>query len=424
MATKKKKQLAGNSGATPGQLPAAPGYLVINREEPEILNDTANSVKIVWRKVFDIYNMLGCPKEVYNPTELPIDKAAWFVLTSERNTGKTTNLILIAMILNLKYGLISAYLRQTSDEVTPKEMRNFLNVILNNGYIQKLTNGKYNGARFWARHYTFVRWSPDGKIEEQSDPWLWVGAVTEWDGYRSTLNLPLCNMILYDEFITTNTPPDLFVGLCQLHKTIARNRSGVKMFLCANTTNYYHEFFQELIIQDEVLNTKVNNSFIKLTPIGTYVYYKRIGDLDPQREKINVEYYGFNNPKLRSITGGDWAVKNYPHLHWKSDADALEDKELITRDRHLYFMGRYYNIELYRSDGLGLFVNVRPEKDRPKEGGIYTLEDIHERREIYRFGENKLDKLLWKLYDKNKWYYTTNDVGFSVETYVERANNL
>ena len=81
-------------------------------------------------------------------------------------------------------------------------------------------------------------------------------------------------MILYDEFITTNTPPDLFVGLCQLHKTIARNRSGVKMFLCANTTNYYHEFFQELIIQDEVLNTKVNNSFIKLTPIGTYVYYK------------------------------------------------------------------------------------------------------------------------------------------------------
>ena len=87
-------------------------------------------------------------------------------------------------------------------------------------------------------------------------------------------------------------------------------------------------------------------------------------------------------------------------------------------------MGRYFNLELYRSEGLGLFVNVRPEKDRPKEGRIYTLEDIHEKREIYRFGENKLDNLLWKLYDKNKWYYTTNDIGFSVETYVNRASKL
>lgn len=417
MATRKKKQTDTNE-------PTAPGYLVIEKEPIKYRNDPAKSIITDWKRAFEIYNSLGCPKEYYNPTELPIDKAAWFVLTSERNTGKTTNLVLLAMILNLAFGQVSAYLRQDSDEVTPKEMRNFLNVIINNGYIQRLTNGKYNGARYWARNYTFVRWSPDGKIEEQSDPFLWVGAVTEWDGYRSTLNLPTCNMIICDEFIKENTPSDLFVGLCQLHKTIARNRSGVKIFLCANTTNYYHEFFQELIIQDEVLNTGINKSFIKLTPIGTYVYYKRIGDLDPQREKINVEYYGFNNPKLRSVTGGDWAVKNYPHLKWSVNADALEDKQLITRDRHIYFTGRYFNLELYYSSGLGMFVNVRPERDRPEKGKIYTIEDIHEKREIYRFGKNKLDKLYWALYDENKWYYTTNDLGFSVETYVTRATNL
>lgn len=412
MGTKKKKEIE-------KEKPQAPGYLIIEKEEPEILNDTAHSVKIDWKKAFDIYNKLGCPAEVYNPSELPIDKAAWFVLTSERNTGKTTNLVLLAMILNLKYGLISAYLRQNSDDVTPKEMANFMNVIINNGYVQKLTNGRYNGVRYWARHYRFVRWSPDGKREEESDPFLWVGAVVEWDGYRSTLNLPLCNMILYDEFITENTPPDLFVGLCQLHKTIVRNRTGVKTFLCANTTNYYHEFFQELIIQDEVLNTGINKSFIKLSPIGTYVYYKRIGDLDPQREKINVEYYGFNNPKLASITGGtNWAIKNYPHPP-KGD-----EKEVLYKDAHIYFMGRYFNIELCRSELLGLHCIVHPDRDRPKLGRIYTLEDITERREIYRFGEKRVDKLLWKLYDKNKWYYTTNDVGFSVETYVNRADNL
>ena len=92
MVTKKKKEIE-------KEKPAAPGYLIIEKEEPEILNDTAHSVKIDWKKAFDIYNKLGCPAEVYNPSELPIDKAAWFVLTSERNTGKTTNLVLLAMIL-------------------------------------------------------------------------------------------------------------------------------------------------------------------------------------------------------------------------------------------------------------------------------------------------------------------------------------
>ena len=71
-----------------------------------------------------------------------------------------------------------------------------------------------------------------------------------------------------------------------------------------------------------------------------------------------------------------------------------------------------------------MFVNVRPERDRPDKGQIYTIEDIHEKREIYRFGKNKLDKIFWSLYDENKWYYTTNDIGFSVETYVKRATNL
>ena len=54
---------------------------------------------IDWEKIFRLYNALGCPPEVFNPSTIPISDAAWFVLTSERNTGKTTNLVLIAMLL-------------------------------------------------------------------------------------------------------------------------------------------------------------------------------------------------------------------------------------------------------------------------------------------------------------------------------------
>lgn len=373
---------------------------------------------IDWPEVFRLYNALGCPPEVFNPSTLPIDAAAWFVLTSERNTGKTTNLILICMLLWAKYGAISAYVRQSEDMITPKEMKNFMNVIINNGYIPKITNGKYNGVRYWARHYTFVKWTPDGKKEAESDPFLWVGSLTEHETYKSTLNLPTCNVIIYDEFISSNTRPNEFIALCDLHKTIGRNRHGLKLFLLANTTYYYHEYFRELMIQDEVINCKVNHSFIKATELGTKIFYKMIGDKDIQREKINTEYYGFDNPRLKSITGGDWAIANYPHIE-------REDREELDRSRYILFNGLYYRIDLVTSERLGLHCLVHKASSGRNAKVIFTIGEIRERRERFRYGNEKgLDNFLWRLYDRNRWYYADNEVGYAVEAYKNRADQL
>lgn len=390
----------------------------IERIQPDYIGgNPANGLNIDWQEVFKIYNDLGCPPTVYNPSEVPINDASWFVLTSERNTGKTTNWVLVMMIVFLRYGMRSAYLRQHSDMITPKEMRNFMNVILACGYIKTLTNGEYNGVRYWARHYTFVYWDEDGKKAKESDPFLWVGALTENEVYKSTLNLPDCNIILYDEFISIDGHylPNEFVVLCDLHKTIARNRKNVKLILCANTTNYYHEYFRELLIQEEVLNTKVNHSFIKATPLGTKVYYKMIGDKDPQREAVNSEYYGFNNPRLKSITGGDWAVNSYPHIQ-------PEERDVIYKGCYIYFNGRYFQIELVNNERLGLHVIVHLATSDKYAERIYTVEEIRERRQVFGFGSTKLDKTLWQLYYNNKWYYADNDIGFSVNSYVNRVN--
>ena len=392
--------------------------MVIERIDPQLVDGTkTHGVKIDWDDVFNIYNQLNCPKTVYNPSELPMDKASWLVLTSERNTGKTTNLVLLAMILNLRFGLISAYIRQKADMITPKEMSNFMNVIIQHQYVQKLTNGEFNGVRYFARHYRFVKWAEDGTKEKESEPFLWVGALSENITYKSTLNLPLCNMIIYDEFIGVDTLENEFVKLCDLHKTICRNRKHVKMFLCANTTNYYHEYFKELLIQDEVLSTKANQSFIKATPIGTKVYYKRIADADPQREAVNIEYYGFDNPLLQSITGGDWSVRNYPHIR-------REERQTIYKGAFIRFLDRLYQIELVYNERLKMHCIVHlATSDRAAEI-IYTIEEITDPKESYCFGNKKIDKYIWRLYNDNKWYYSNNDVGFSVNSYVNRADKL
>lgn len=388
-------------------------------EIPYIENDVQKGVKVNWKEVFSYYKGLGCPSNVYDPTELPMDKAAWFVLTSERNTGKTTNLILVMMILWLRYGCVGAYLRSTPAEITPKELQNFFGVILANHYIEKMTGGKYDGVRYWARYFRLVKWNEDGTRAYESEPMIWVGSVIEHERYKSVLNLPTCQMLIYDEFISENYYDNTFVDLNQLHKTIGRKRKNIKTFLCANTTNYYHDFFRELLIQEEVLQCKLNQSFIKKTPLGTCVYFKWIGDKDPEREELNMEYYGFDNPLLKSITGGDWALKQYPHIE-------REDREVFDHTHYIRFMERWFQLELVWSERLGLHVLVHRanEPKREKDWTAYVLDEVRDKRERYRFGSSKLDKRYWELYDSNKWYYPENDTGFSVESYVKRADKL
>ena len=376
---------------------------------------------IDWPAVFKLYHGLGCPKHVFDPSTVPIEDAAWFVLTSERNTGKTTNLVLIAMLLWAIYGAVTAYIRQSEDMITPKEMQNFMNVILEHGYIQKITNGEYNGVRYRAHNYRFVKWDLEGKAEKESDPFIWCGAVRSHEDYKSILNLPTCNLIIFDEFISSTYAPNEFIMLSDLHKTIGRNRHGLKIFMLANTTYYYNEYFRDMMIQDEVINCKVNHSFIKVTPLGTRVFYKMLGDKDMQREKINTEYYGFDNPLLKSITGGDWAVNNYPHITPQEE----EKREFIDGSRYIKFNSQYYRIELVTSERLGLHCVVHRATSAKYAEVVFTVEEIREKRERFRYGFSKIDKYLWALYiDNNKWYFADNECGYAVEAYCKRCDSL
>ena len=144
-----------------------------------------------------------------------------------------------------------------------------------------------------------------------------------------------------------------------------------------------------------------------------------ISNRNKQRAKVNTLYFGFDNPKLASITGGSWAVDSYPHF-FRDD-----ERELVAKDFYITYAGKILQLDLYISPKLGKHVFVHDAiKINEKARRIYTIGDIDDRRQAYKFGDTKIDKILWRLYNANKWYYYNNDIGFTVDTYVNKANKL
>ena len=395
----------------------------IKKEELKYVDDDIQKGVVVdWKKVFKYYDLLGCPKNVYNPSkEFKPESARWHILISTRSTGKTTNIILIGMILYLMYGIKIMYVRQREEMVTKQNMDRFLSVILKNDYNETLTNGAYTGVYYYGHKMYFTKTDPDtGKVIKSDDYFLRGLGINKHQEYKSTVNEPFGNFIVFDEFISTAYDVNEFVNFCQLTKTLFRDKisNSCIIIMLANSTDYYNQYLLELCIQDECLKLTEDKPFVKLTPLGTKVFVHLIGNRNTQRKLVNTLFYGFPNAKLASITGGGWEVKNYQHI--ERDDERLEGLKGI----YLYYNGRKIGIELTISPTLGKHCIVHPVTRFFKPKRIYTIEDITKKEESFKFGCKPIDKTIWKLYNANRWYFSDNDTGYAIESYVSRANKL
>lgn len=393
----------------------------VEAEEIKYLNgNVQDGIKVDWQKVFSYYKALKMPKGIYNPAkELDPNSAEWFILISSRSTGKTTNLLIISIILFLMYGITTPYIRQRPDMTARQNIEKLFEVIRACGYIKDLTDGQYNNVYYFGHKMYLCHIDEKGERDGRSEAFMYALDLTQNEVYKSSLNMPTGDFCIFDEFISSTYANNEFIILCDLLKTILRDRLTGKIFLLANTTNYYNEYLRELYIQDEVLKVAEDEPFIKLTKKKTRIFVHLISNRNKQRAKVNTLYFGFDNPKLASITGGSWAVDSYPHF-FRDD-----ERELVAKDFYITYAGKILQLDLYISPKLGKHVFVHDAiKINERARRIYTIGEIDDRRQAYKFGDTKIDKILWRLYNANKWYYYNNDIGFTVDTYVNKANKL
>lgn len=385
-------------------------------------NKPENGIKYDLQLIIREYKKLKCPKTVYDPTRLPLGRARWFALLSERSTGKTTNILLLGMIVNKLYGTQIQYIRQKETMIMPKNIQNLFATILEYHYIEKITDGEYNSITYKSRRWYYCKVDEDGKITEQASTHFMINlSIDNNDEYKSSYNAPFGDFIVFDEFISRVYYPNEFVVLCDLIKTIIRSRQSlIGVFMLANTINRHSEYFNELSIYDQVQLLKTGESAIYKTAKNTNVYVELIGIKSEERTTlqrvINELYFGFNNPMLASITGDDWAIHNYPHV-------PKEKREVLARNFYISHNNKLVNLEITKCEGIGIICILHWAYRTYNDSIIYTIDDIYDHRQRFKFGDTNTDKFIWKtLYSNNKFYYSTNDVGDFVHNYIATAS--
>jgi hypothetical protein len=380
-------------------------------------NDPNKGIKVDWELLRKYYKKLVKVQNIYNPCKIPFEHIRYCILMSTRKTGKTNTLLTMGLLSAWVYGTMIAYVRQTEEMIDYRNIKSFFDVQLSNNYVSIITGGEYSGIQIKGDYASFVHYDDKMKVDKRSAPIMVFLSISKQASYKSSLNLPRCNMVLFDEFVGSYGYNE-YVEFNQLLSTIIRDKTEVMICMLANSISLYNPYLKELTIAKDVKNLKQNESALIKTRKGTSLYIELIGDASPERQELNTLYFGFDNPKLSAITGGDWAVAEYPHIE-------REDRSIITKSIYLIYSEQIVQFELVNNDRMGIHILAHAaSKISEKSLLIFTISDIVDMRYKFAFGSGKFCKTFWRLYDDHKIFYSDNEVGDIVEQYVNTASKL
>ena len=389
------------------------------------INDTPEyGILYDFKKIRKEFSKLGIPPDVYDPTTAPLENAKYFVETSERNIGKTTNWLLLGMVMNELYGTTIQYVRQTENMIMPKSLKNLFAVILEFGYVEKITGGRYNTVVYKSRRYYYALADDTGNIVEQApEHFMFCCCIEKAEDLKSAYNAPLGDLIILDEFIGKYYYPNEFVRFCDLVKTIIRGRRSPLIVMLANTINPHSMYYNELEIYDDIQQMAIGENRLITTSRGTKVYAEIIGTTIEKKRKnsiINQLFFGFKNPMLGSITGDNWAVKCYPHIPEIPDTDDSDERyiETVSRQLYIYYNNKYVRIDIVYHYQLGICAYLHWATRTYQDSIILTAAERQDARYRYKLGNGKLEKFIKKMFAENRVYYASNDVGSFVESYL------
>ena len=337
------------------------------------------------------------------------DALKWYIMNSERSVGKTTNVLLIGMVMNKLYGTVTQLIRHHIDKASYYETLFNTIIAFNKGqYIKKLTDGQYNTVKYHWKNFYYAMTDEKGKLIKDDKPFCVSLAADECYNLCSFYEAPKGDWIVLDECFNETNRPEEFVHFVHLHKTIVRERMSDKIIILGNNLDINNIWYRQLMIHNEVRKMEKGQSRIVHTSEGMPIYVHFMENRAPEKRRIfNRAHYGWNNPQLNAITGnGNWNVRMYPQTC------RLENREILQRGIFFSYHDDLYLEMSFLNSRSGIYIEIHPTKRYTAIDGnlMFTLDFANEPNQIL-FGYDKLSKRIIKMIESKRIVFSDNETG-------------
>ena len=352
----------------------------------------------------------------YSLNKINKKDATYNVIFGERSNGKTYATLKQALENYFDNGSQFAYIRRWSVDVQPKRMNNLFNAIIEDGYLEKLSGGKFTAIFYRTGRFYLCTYNDKGKpIYNEEDVIGYAFSLSE-NEHNKANSYPKVTTIIFDEFLTNKIYlPDEFILFMNTVSTIVRQRNNVKIYMLGNTVNKFCPYFKEMGLTN-ILSMKQGS--IDLYTYGNSKLKVAVEYADSKKKfKKNNFYFAFNNPKLKMITGGAWELNIYPHAPVKW----LPKNIIFTY--FIDFNDNIYQCEIINKDtNVFTFIHEKttPIKN-PDKDIIYTLDynpKINYNVNILKPLTDYQQKITW-FYTHDRVYYQDNNVGDAINNYLK-----
>lgn len=350
--------------------------------------------------------------------------AIYYVIIGKRSNGKTFSIIelMLKEFITSKETNKGAIIRRYDDDLKPSNFESLLEMFTDNdelgNYIEKLSKGKYNDYIYRSRRFYLCFTNDNNEVERTSEVFLYCFALTGVEHKKST-SYPNVTNILFDEMLAMGYYLiDEWTLFTNTLSTIVRKDSKAKIFLCGNTINKF----------DCPYATEMGlTHFTKMKPGTIDVYHygntalKVVVEMcdNPVKKYDSDVYFAFDNPSLKMITEGEWTINIHPHLPIGT--------EFIYKDIlytfYIRFAGEVVEGNIISANN-DLFVFYHPKttpiNDFKGSRIIYQRESdtaINVREKMTKDSSN-ISTILLQLLKLNKWFYSDNEVGELVASYM------
>lgn len=352
----------------------------------------------------------------YSLNKINKKDATYNVIFGERSNGKTYATLKQALENYFSDGSQFAYIRRWSVDVQPKRMNNLFNAIIEDGYLEKLSGGKFTAIFYRTGRFYLCTYNDKGKpIYNEEDIIGYAFSLSE-NEHNKANSYPRVTNIIFDEFLTNKIYlPDEFMLFMNTVSTIVRQRTNVKIYMLGNTVNKFCPYFKEMGLTN-ILTMKQGS--IDVYTYGETKLKVAVEYADSKKKfKKNNFYFAFNNPKLKMITGGAWELNIYPHAPVKW----LPKNIMFTY--FIDFNDSLYQCEIInKNDNVFTYIHEKttPIKN-PDKDIIYTLDynpKINYNVNILKPLTDYQNKITW-FYTHDRVYYQDNNVGDAINNYLK-----